>query len=116
MMLLQLLSSIQKFILKNRSGRPGYLSGGGGPLYWQVTEDTSLVHQIMNALYQLKIQSVMVEGGAKFLQSFIDEGIWDEARIISNRQLTIGNGLAAPQLTNAFKAGEQNILSDKIET
>jgi len=84
-------------------------------LHWQVTEDTSLVQQIMNALYQLKIQSVLVEGGAKLLQSFIDEGIWDEARVISNRQLTIGKGLDAPHLENAIKIEEQNILSDTIE-
>jgi len=83
--------------------------------YYQVREDVSLVHQITNALYQLNIQSVLVEGGARLLQSFIDEGMWDEARIISNGQLTIGNGLAAPDLKNALKIEEQNILSDKIE-
>jgi diaminohydroxyphosphoribosylaminopyrimidine deaminase / 5-amino-6-(5-phosphoribosylamino)uracil reductase len=84
-------------------------------LYYQVTEDVSLVHQIVNALYQLKIQSVIVEGGAKLLQSFIDEGMWDEARIISNKQLTIGNGLPASKLINALKIEEQNILADTIE-
>jgi diaminohydroxyphosphoribosylaminopyrimidine deaminase / 5-amino-6-(5-phosphoribosylamino)uracil reductase len=84
-------------------------------LYYQVTEDVSLAHQIMKALYQLKIQSVIVEGGARLLQSFIDEEIWDEARIISNKQLTIGNGLPAPKLINALKIEEQNIFSDTIE-
>jgi diaminohydroxyphosphoribosylaminopyrimidine deaminase/5-amino-6-(5-phosphoribosylamino)uracil reductase len=84
-------------------------------LYYRVTEDVSLVHQIVNALYQLKIQSVIVEGGAKLLQSFIDEGLWDEARVIHNRQLEISNGLPAPELINAIKTGEQNILSDTIE-
>jgi diaminohydroxyphosphoribosylaminopyrimidine deaminase/5-amino-6-(5-phosphoribosylamino)uracil reductase len=84
-------------------------------LYYQVTKDISLVSQIMNALYELKIQSVIVEGGAKLLQSFIDEGIWDEARVISNNQLVIGIGLPAPQLMNAIKIDEQNILSDIIE-
>ena len=47
----------------------------------------------MNALYELKIQSVIVEGGAKLLQSFIDEGMWDEARVIKNEELIINNGL-----------------------
>ena len=87
----------------------------GSLQYYQVTEDVSLVHQITNALYQLNIQSVLVEGGARLLQSFIDEGMWDEARIISNEQLAIGNGLAAPDLKNASKIEEQNILSDRIE-
>jgi diaminohydroxyphosphoribosylaminopyrimidine deaminase/5-amino-6-(5-phosphoribosylamino)uracil reductase len=48
--------------------------------YYQVTEDVSIVHQMLNACYQNNIQSILVEGGAKLLQSFIDEGIWDEAR------------------------------------
>jgi diaminohydroxyphosphoribosylaminopyrimidine deaminase / 5-amino-6-(5-phosphoribosylamino)uracil reductase len=84
-------------------------------MYYQVTEDVSVVHQIVNALYQLKIQSVIVEGGAKLLQSFIDEGMWDEARVIINKQLSIGNGLPSPQLMNALKIEERNILSDAIE-
>jgi diaminohydroxyphosphoribosylaminopyrimidine deaminase/5-amino-6-(5-phosphoribosylamino)uracil reductase len=83
-------------------------------LYYQVSEDVSIVHQVLNALYQLNIQSVIVEGGAKLLQSFIDEGTWDEARVISNEQLVIGSGLKAPILTNAVKADEQTIFSDRL--
>ncbi|MBL7743449.1 MAG: bifunctional diaminohydroxyphosphoribosylaminopyrimidine deaminase/5-amino-6-(5-phosphoribosylamino)uracil reductase RibD, partial [Chitinophagaceae bacterium] len=37
----------------------------GDLIYYQVTEDVSLVHQVVNALYQLKLQSVLVEGGAR---------------------------------------------------
>ena len=86
----------------------------GNVQFYQVTDDVSLVHQVSNALYKLHIQSVIVEGGARLLQSFIDEGMWDEARVISNRQLAIGNGLAAPILHNCEKTGEQNIFSDQI--
>jgi diaminohydroxyphosphoribosylaminopyrimidine deaminase/5-amino-6-(5-phosphoribosylamino)uracil reductase len=92
-------------------------------LYYRVTSDTSLVPQIMNALYQLRIQSVLVEGGARLLQSFIDEGIWDEARIIKNvahpdiigKELIINNGLKAPKLLNAKKIAEEKMLSDTIK-
>ncbi len=87
----------------------------GNLLYYKVTNDINLVHQIMNALYQLKIQSVIVEGGARLLQSFIDEGIWDEARIIKKEQLIINNGLNAPVLIEAQKVFEQKFLSDTIE-
>jgi len=80
--------------------------------YYQVTEDVSLVHQIMNALYQLNIQSIIVEGGAQILQSFIDDNSWDEARIISNEHLIIGNGLPAPVLKNRQLVKRQNILTD----
>ena len=80
--------------------------------YYQVTEDVNLVHQIMNALYQLNIQSVIVEGGARLLQSFIDDNSWDEARIISNQHLIVGEGLAAPVLKNYKLVHAQNILTD----
>ncbi|MBL7740736.1 MAG: dihydrofolate reductase family protein, partial [Chitinophagaceae bacterium] len=88
----------------------------GDLIYYQVTEDVSLVHQVVNALYQLKLQSVLVEGGARLLQSFIDEGMWDEARVISSQNLVTGNGLKAPELKDAFVQWEQNFLSDTIKT
>jgi len=84
-------------------------------VYYQVTEDVSLVHQIVNALYQLSIQSVIVEGGARLLQSFIDEEMWDEARIIKNEELIINNGLAAPELEIKNADEEIKILDDSIK-
>jgi len=84
-------------------------------LFYQVTEDVSLVHQITNALYQLKILSVIVEGGAKLLQSFIDEDLWDEARVITNEELIVNTGLDAPQFISASKMGEEKIFTDKVE-
>jgi len=79
-------------------------------IYYQVTTDVSLVHQIANALYHLKIQSVMVEGGAKLLQSFIDEGIWDEARVIENGELIVDRGLNAPELDDGVLLFNEKIL------
>jgi len=84
-------------------------------IYYQVTEDVSLVHQVVNALYQMKIQSVIVEGGARLLQSFIDEEMWDEARVIKNEKLIINNGLNAPTFIDR-KAGEEiRISGDSIK-
>jgi len=86
-----------------------------GVRYYQVTGDVNLVHQIVNALYQLKIQSVLVEGGARLLQSFIDEDLWDEIRVISNKQLAIGNGLAAPVIVTNNLEQEFMIQTDSIK-
>lgn len=88
-------------------------------LFYQVTDDVSIIHQVCNALYQLRILSVIVEGGARLLQSFIDEGMWDEARVIVNRypdshRGAIGNGLPSPVLSNYEKTGEENVFSDTI--
>jgi diaminohydroxyphosphoribosylaminopyrimidine deaminase/5-amino-6-(5-phosphoribosylamino)uracil reductase len=82
--------------------------------YYQVANDVSMIVQIMNGLYSLNIQSVLVEGGLKTLQSFIDGGIWDEARVITNNKLFIGQGISAPQLSLRHLVKENNIEDDII--
>jgi len=76
----------------------------------------SLVHQLLNALYQLKISSVLVEGGAKLLQSFIDEELWDEIRVIKNEELIINKGLQAPLFHSANPVSQIKIESDTVST
>jgi diaminohydroxyphosphoribosylaminopyrimidine deaminase/5-amino-6-(5-phosphoribosylamino)uracil reductase len=83
--------------------------------YYQVMKDVSVVHQIANALYQLNILSVMIEGGVQLLQSFIDEGYWDEARIITNTQFHAGSGIAAPGLGAATLVQTEQIATDTIQ-
>jgi diaminohydroxyphosphoribosylaminopyrimidine deaminase/5-amino-6-(5-phosphoribosylamino)uracil reductase len=48
-------------------------------------------------LYDEKVLSILVEGGAQVLQSFIESGLWDEARIITG-DLELGLGLSAPKV------------------
>lgn len=82
-------------------------------VFYQVTRDVSLVHQVLNGLYYLKILSVMIEGGAKLIQSFIDEGMWDEARVITNSKLiTRGDSVASPILTDSRLVAEEKIEDD----
>jgi len=83
-------------------------------LYYQVTKDVSLVHQIVHALYQMNIQSVLVEGGARLLQSFIDEEMWDECRVITNQELKIKSGLPSPIIETSVSKEEQVYGSDTI--
>lgn len=85
----------------------------GNVRYYQLSE-AETVPALFDALYQLNINSVIVEGGAQLLQSFIAAGLWDEARIITNEQLTVEDGLSAPQLINYVQTGEQHIGSDRI--
>ncbi len=87
----------------------------GNVQYYQIANDQNVVHEIIKALYQLQLLSVLVEGGAQLLQSFIDAGLWDEARIIENEKLKIENGLTAPVLINHQLVSEQNILTDSIK-
>ena len=48
-------------------------------------------------LYEEKKQSLVVEGGAKTLQSFLDAGLWDEIRI-ETAPFTVDKGIEAPRL------------------
>lgn len=82
--------------------------------YYRISKEGNRVRQIIDALYQLKLQSVLVEGGAQLLQSFIEEGLWDEARVIENEKLKIENGLAAPQLKNVLLQKTETIQTDRI--
>lgn len=87
----------------------------GQPQYFQIAKDMSAVPQIIKALYQKNIQSMLVEGGRQLLQSFIDENLWDEARVIANEELKIAKGLAAPKLHNSILINEIQIISDTIK-
>ena len=52
----------------------------------------------MEVLHAHHIQSLIVEGGRKTLESFLAQGLWDEIRVETNSRLTVGGGTRAPQL------------------
>lgn len=53
---------------------------------------------LLDWLYAKKIQGLMVEGGKKTLQYFLDSGFWDEIKIITNTTLNTGGGLRVPEV------------------
>jgi diaminohydroxyphosphoribosylaminopyrimidine deaminase/5-amino-6-(5-phosphoribosylamino)uracil reductase len=55
----------------------------------------NLAEQILHVLYKHQIQSVIVEGGAQTLQTFIDENLWDEARVFTGN-IHFETGIKAP--------------------
>ena len=71
--------------------------------------------QILHQLYQRNIQSILVEGGAILLQSFIDGNLWDEARIITNQKMRIGKGISAPVLNNGQLVHSNSMGNDIID-
>ena len=85
-----------------------------GIIYKQLPAQKNLLPSLLEALYHLNIQSIFVEGGAKLLQSFIDQHYWDEARIITNKNLLIGDGIIAPRLSNQQQIKSKNISTDLI--
>ena len=83
-------------------------------IFYKLNAGEDMLADLLNALHQLNIQSVLVEGGAVLLKSFIDKNYWDEARVITNQQLTIGDGINAPQLKNNSLINTEKIGSDLI--
>ncbi len=77
-------------------------------------DETKIISQILETLYKLKIQSVLVEGGSSLLQSFINEDLWDEARVIINEKRIIGDGLKAPILSKCVATEKINLGNDNI--
>lgn len=52
----------------------------------------------MESLHAHNIQSLIVEGGRKTLDSFLVQGLWDEIRVETNNRITVSGGTRAPQL------------------
>ena len=69
----------------------------------------NLAEQILNVLYNHQIQSVIIEGGSQTLQTFIEENLWDEARVFIGNQ-SFSTGIKAPilALKNTAKHSIEN--------
>ena len=69
--------------------------------------------QICKVLYKHQIQSVIVEGGAKTLQAFINVNLWDEARVFQGG-VNFKKGVKAPEFDkNHFS--EENLEGDILK-
>lgn len=80
----------------------------------QLHKHSSVIQQILDYCYQQDLQSILVEGGAQLLQSFINENLWNEARIITNENLFIQTGVAAPKLLGKLEHSTL-IFGDRID-
>jgi diaminohydroxyphosphoribosylaminopyrimidine deaminase/5-amino-6-(5-phosphoribosylamino)uracil reductase len=70
------------------------------------TTAENLHNDLLEYLYRNGIQSVIVEGGTKTLQGFIDKGLWDEAHVYSG-DICFGKGVKAPEFEGQKVAVEQ---------
>ena len=69
---------------------------GPSPYRYVLSHDNG-IDQILNECYERQQQSLIVEGGRKTLQSFLDRGLWDEIRV-ETAPITIEKGTPAPLL------------------
>jgi diaminohydroxyphosphoribosylaminopyrimidine deaminase/5-amino-6-(5-phosphoribosylamino)uracil reductase len=82
-------------------------------IYENAIFDIHLISSICDILYKNNIQSVIIEGGSKTLQSFIDTDLWDEARVFIG-QTTFQNGILAPNISGNPVAGF-DIMNDELK-
>ncbi len=53
--------------------------------------------ELLDYCYNENIQSILIEGGTKTIETFLQSGLWDEARIFVNPFLEFKTGILAPQ-------------------
>lgn len=67
--------------------------------YLNLPFDDNLIENILSNLHNRGLDSLIVEGGAGLLNSFIEKNLWDEARVLTgNNPITVDNAVPAPIL------------------
>lgn len=79
-------------------------------LYEKIDFSSNVATQICDVLFKHKIQSVIIEGGSKTLQTFINENLWDEARVFIG-DVNFTKGVKHPVL-KAKLSSEEKIHND----
>jgi len=75
----------------------------------------NVAKQIVAMLFKHEIQSVIIEGGTQTLQTFIDENLWDEARVFTGNVM-FKSGVEAPILPQKKEKEIMYIQKDVLKT
>jgi diaminohydroxyphosphoribosylaminopyrimidine deaminase/5-amino-6-(5-phosphoribosylamino)uracil reductase len=86
---------------------------GGNIILEEIDFSKNLGNEICTILQKHKIQSVIIEGGATTLQTFIDEDLWDEARVFTG-DVSLNSGVRSPKFS-ASVSTEMNIKNDVLK-
>ncbi|WP_428740302.1 bifunctional diaminohydroxyphosphoribosylaminopyrimidine deaminase/5-amino-6-(5-phosphoribosylamino)uracil reductase RibD [Tenacibaculum sp.] len=79
-------------------------------IYEEIDFSSHVAEQICEVLHKHHIQSVIIEGGAQTLQTFINANLWDEARVFIG-DVNFGEGVKCPDF-NAKLSSEEKIDND----
>ena len=80
----------------------------------EIRFDDSLASNIASFLFEQEIQSVLIEGGTKTLQTFIDSNLWDEARVFKGA-ISFNKGIKAPEF-NFASSNKTQLTKDELVT
>ncbi|WP_293872301.1 bifunctional diaminohydroxyphosphoribosylaminopyrimidine deaminase/5-amino-6-(5-phosphoribosylamino)uracil reductase RibD [Flavobacterium sp.] len=81
-------------------------------IYENAIFDFEFTKTIVGILYKYEIQSLLIEGGTQTLQSFIDDNLWDEARVFVGN-IHLKSGISAPILNGNFQI--KKIKDDQLK-
>lgn len=87
---------------------------GKNPKRLVLSHETS-IDEILSKLYEAHCLSLIVEGGAKTHQSFLERGLWDELRV-ETAPLVFADGTRAPHLPGNIDLVSQEIYDHNIIT
>jgi diaminohydroxyphosphoribosylaminopyrimidine deaminase/5-amino-6-(5-phosphoribosylamino)uracil reductase len=101
---------------KNRIPKENYIFGNQSKTIVLSAEEIdynkNIAQQIATILFEKSILSVIIEGGLQTLQTFIEENLWDEARVFKGTSV-LGNGIKSPKL-KAKLVSCSTILKDEL--
>jgi diaminohydroxyphosphoribosylaminopyrimidine deaminase/5-amino-6-(5-phosphoribosylamino)uracil reductase len=70
--------------------------------YINIDFSKNVIEQVLKELHIRNIQSMIVEGGTRLLNSFLINNYWDESRVFVGNK-TLGKGIKAPELSGNYK-------------
>lgn len=89
--------------------RRGRIKLSAGEAENTILLDCNSVGEVLSQLYERGVTSVLVEGGAGVLRSFIDSGLWDRIRI-ERGSTPIGGRVKAPTITGDFSVESSTVV------
>lgn len=80
----------------------------------QINSETNFLKNMLSDLKNRSLNSVLVEGGPQIIQSFFEEQLYDEIRVIKS-DIAIKEGIKAPKVPSGIPmVNNYNILNDQI--
>jgi diaminohydroxyphosphoribosylaminopyrimidine deaminase/5-amino-6-(5-phosphoribosylamino)uracil reductase len=102
-------NKIRTIVITEKEG----VSNRKNVIFETIDFNENVAMEICDVLYKNEIQSVIVEGGAMTFQTFIDAGLWDEARVFEG-DTYFKEGLLAP-IVNGRSCYSKKIKKDTLK-
>jgi len=101
--------TVSTVVLTQIEDKSKYISG----ITYEILDfSKNVAQQICSLLHKHNIVSVLIEGGAQTLQTFIDENLWDEARVFTGKP-HFSEGMKAPKFSGDL-IGSLLICEDQL--